>query len=142
MTVLLVAAAVVSTATALARAALTPNSGVILSSVVARAAFADPVDLKLKVEGQGEEVIHVPNAQDTVLQQVVIAPGGYTGWYSHPGPVLVLVKAGTLTFYGGDDPTCTGRTYTAGQAFIDRGQGHVHIGRNEGSENHVLPCQF
>ena len=136
LAVLLVAAAAVSTAMALAGAALaTPNSGVLISSVVARAGFADPVDIKFKIGPGDQEVIHVSNAQDTVMQQVVIAPGGYTGWHSHPGPVVVLVKAGTLTFYAGDDPTCTGRTYTAGQSFIDRGQGHVHIGRNEGSEN-------
>jgi len=136
LAVLLVAAATVSTATALARAALmTANSGVLISSVVARAGFADPVDIKFKIGPGDQEVIHVSNAQDTVMQQVVIAPGGYTGWHTHPGPVLVLVKAGALTLYSSEDPTCTGRTYTAGQAFVDRGQGHVHIGRNEGSEN-------
>jgi quercetin dioxygenase-like cupin family protein len=136
LTVLLVTATAVTAATALAGAALTtPNSGVLVSSVVARAGFADPVDLKFKVQQHGQEVIHVPNAQETVMQQVVIAPGGYTGWHTHPGPVLVLVKAGALTLYSSEDPTCTGRTYTAGQAFVDRGQGHVHIGRNEGSEN-------
>ncbi len=136
LTVLLVAAAAVSTATALAGAALTtPNSGVLVSSVVARAGFADPVDIKFKVGPGDQDVIHVSNAQETVMQQVVIAPGGYTGWHTHPGPVLVLVKAGALTLYSSEDPTCMGRTYTAGQAFVDRGQGHVHIGRNEGSEN-------
>lgn len=136
LAVLLVAVAAVSTATALAGAALmTPNSGVLVSSVVARAGFADPTDLKFKIQGQSQEVIHAPNARETVMQQVVIAPGGYTGWHTHPGPVLVLVKAGALTLYSSEDPTCTGRTYTAGQAFVDSGQGHVHIGRNEGSEN-------
>ena len=135
LVVLLVAAVAVSTATALVGAALTPNSGVLVSSVVARAGFADSTDLKFKIQGRGQEVIQVPNARDTVMQQVIIAPGGYTGWHTHPGPVLVLVKAGALTLYSSEDPTCMGRTYTAGQAFIDRGQGHVHIGRNEGSEN-------
>ncbi len=136
LAVVLAAAAVVSAATALTRATvMTPNFGILVSSVVARAGFADPVDIKFKVGPGDQEVIHVSNAQDTVMQQVVIAPGGYTGWHTHPGPVLVLVKAGALTLYSSEDPTCTGRTYTAGQAFVDRGQGHVHIGRNEGSEN-------
>jgi quercetin dioxygenase-like cupin family protein len=134
LVVLLVAAAVSAALAVVAYA--TPNSGVLINNVVARAGFADLTDIKFKVTtANGQEVAHVPNAQDTVMQQVVIAPGGYTGWHSHPGPVVVLVTKGTLTFYAEDDPTCTGRTYTAGQAFIDRGQGHVHIGRNEGSEN-------
>ena len=49
-----------------------------------------------------------------------------------PRPVVVLVKAGELTLYSSEDPTCTGRTFGPGQAFIDSGQGHVHIARNLG----------
>jgi quercetin dioxygenase-like cupin family protein len=114
----------------------TAPSGIVTAPVVARAAFADPVDIKFKVqEGQRQEVLHVRNAKDTVVQQIVIAPGGATGWHSHPGPVVVLIKSGQMSFYDADDPTCTVRTYSAGQAFIDSGQGHVHIARNEGSEN-------
>ncbi len=67
------------------------------------------------------------------MQQIVIAPGGNTGWHSHPGPVVVLIKSGQMSFYEED---CTLRTYSAGQSFIDKGQGHVHIARNESqSEN-------
>jgi hypothetical protein len=55
-----------------------------------------------------------------------------TGWHSHPGPSLILVVAGTVTNYTGDDPTCTGHSYTVGQGFIDTGKG-VHILRNEGN---------
>jgi hypothetical protein len=55
-----------------------------------------------------------------------------TGWHRHPGPSLVMVIAGTVTNYEGDDPTCTGRSYSAGQGFIDSGT-DAHILRNEGS---------
>ena len=130
-----IVAAVSSVAVA---AVLTPSFGILPlpgSGVVARASFADPTDLKFKIKGQGQEAINVNNAGDTVVQQVIIAPGGYTGWHSHPGPVVVLIKSGQMSFYDGDDPTCTVRTYSAGQAFIDSGQGHVHIARNEGTEN-------
>src|SRR5262245_13894910 len=108
----------------------TPSSGVV-ATIMARSSFVDPVDLKFKLQlGQSQEVIQVRNAQDTVIQQFTMAPGGTTGWHSHPGPVVVLVKAGELTLYSSEDPTCTGRTYSAGQAFVDTGQGHVHIARN------------
>lgn len=117
--------------TAMASVALaTPSSGIVSGTVMARASFVDPVDIKIKVDGGHEEVLHVSNARETVMQQIVIGPGGSTGWHSHPGPVVVLVKAGELTLYSGDDPTCMGRTYSAGQAFIDAGQGHTHVGRN------------
>ncbi len=115
----------------------TRPSGIVTAPVVARASFVDSVDIKFKIQGQKskgggqrQEVIHVRDAQETVMQQIVIAPGGNTGWHSHPGPVVVLVKSGTLAFYDEGDPTCTSRTYTAGQAFVDSGQGHVHIARN------------
>jgi quercetin dioxygenase-like cupin family protein len=132
--------ALVPVAVAVAGVALaTPPSGVLISAVMARAAFADRVDLKFAVKDSqlGTEVIHVNGAQDTVMQQFVLGPNGSTGWHSHPGPVVVLVKSGELTFYSADDPACTARTYAAGQAFVDSGQGHVHIARNESSSQNT-----
>ncbi|HEY3026541.1 MAG TPA: hypothetical protein VGJ55_10360, partial [Pyrinomonadaceae bacterium] len=71
---------------AFAGAALaTPPSGIVSSTVVARAGFVDPVDIKFKVDGGPQEVINVRDAQQTVMQQIVIGPGGSTGWHSHPG---------------------------------------------------------
>lgn len=63
-----------------------------------------------------------------------IAPGGDTGWHSHPGPSMILVVAGTVTNYMGDDPACTPHVYTAGQGFVDPGGKDVHILRNEGTD--------
>jgi quercetin dioxygenase-like cupin family protein len=117
-------------------AVATPPEGIVSAIVFAGpAGFADRTDLRFQIRGLIHERIQVNNAQDTVIQQVIIAPAGHTGWHSHPGPVVVLIKSGTLSFYDGEDPTCTVRTYSAGEAFVDRGQGHVHIARNEGSEN-------
>jgi quercetin dioxygenase-like cupin family protein len=118
------------TTCALGTAQATPPAGVIGAPVVARGVFADATDVKFKVTGRGQEVIHVDNSRDTLVQQIVIGPGGNFGWHSHPGPVVVVVKSGELTFYEGDDPSCTPRTYVAGQVFVDRGQGHVHFARN------------
>lgn len=121
-------AAVISALIGVARA--TPASGIVSATIVARASFVDPVDIKFKVRGQGQEVIHVPESQDTVMQQIIVGPGGNTGWHSHPGPALVLVTAGVLSLYSSDDPTCTPHHYVAGEAFVDHGQGHVHMARN------------
>ena len=110
----------------------TPGSGSV-GTVLARAAFSNTVDIKLKVSehsGASTEVIHVPQAADTVVQQIVFAPGATSGWHSHPGPAIVLIKRGELTLYDGDNPSCVGVPYAAGQAFVDKGQGHVHLARN------------
>ena len=106
----------------------TPGSGVV-GTVMARAGFAETVDIKLKLRDESE-VIHVPQAGDTVIQKIVVAPGGHTGWHSHHGPAIAVVQNGELTVYSSDDPTCTGRPYGAGQGFVDSGQGHVHVARN------------
>ena len=118
-------------------AVATPSEGIVSAIVFAGpAVFADRTDLRFRINrGPGQEVISANKSEDTLIQQVIIAPAGHTGWHTHPGPVVVLVKSGTLSFYDSEDPTCTVRTYSAGEAFVDSGQGHVHIARNEGSEN-------
>ena len=70
-------------------------------------------------------------ASDMWVQSNVIAPGGTSGWYSHPGHSLIIVTAGTITAYEGDDPACTPHQYMSGNGFVDEGGDHVHILRNE-----------
>ena len=60
-----------------------------------------------------------------------IAPGGHTGWHSHPGPSIISVKSGTATEYHGDDPF-TPIVHLAGSAFVDDGEG-AHIIVNQGT---------
>jgi len=134
------AAGVTAIVTALTGVALaTPGSDVV-GTILARSGFADQVDIMFRLAGQGpgREVLQVRDAQDTVIQQIVFNPGGQTGWHSHPGPALVLVTEGELTLYSSEDQTCSGRTYSAGQAFIDPGQGHVHIGRASQTQTTTL----
>ena len=103
-------------------------------TILARGPFVDPVDLKVKAVVGGElDVVQVHNAQDTIVQQVIVQPGGFTGWHSHPGPAVVVVAEGEFTYYDGDDPTCTGYPYGPNETFVDLGQGHVHSARNEGA---------
>ncbi len=64
------------------------------------------------------------------MQSITFAPGSYSGWHRHPGPVFIQVVSGTMTFYEGDDPTCTPIVRSAGQGFLDVGD-HPHIARNE-----------
>ena len=70
---------------------------------------------------------------DLYVQNNVWAPGGSTGWHTHPGHSLIIVTAGTVTAYEGDDPDCKPHVYTEGAGFVDPGGDHVHIIRNEGT---------
>jgi quercetin dioxygenase-like cupin family protein len=127
----LTSAAVIGTVALIAGVAVaTPGSGAT-ATVVARAAFADHVDLKLSIQDghQGRDTIHVRNAADTVMQQIQFGAGAVSGWHSHPGPAVILIKSGQLTFYSEDDRECRGRTFSAGQAFIEP-PGLVHFAHN------------
>jgi quercetin dioxygenase-like cupin family protein len=84
---------------------------------------AKPNQVKLKTKGES----------DVYVVENTVKPGGSSGWHTHPGPSLITVKAGTATFYDGDDPTCSPHSYPAGSGVIDPGDGHVHILRNEGN---------
>ena len=72
-------------------------------------------------------------SSDVYVQSNVWQPGGTTGWHTHPGHSLIVVTAGTVTAYEGDDSNCTPSVYTEGMGFVDPGGNHVHILRNEGT---------
>jgi hypothetical protein len=70
---------------------------------------------------------------DLYVQSNTWAPGGSTGWHSHPGHSLIIVTAGTVTNYESDVPDCKPAVYTQGMGFVDEGGDHVHLIRNEGT---------
>jgi len=78
---------------------------------------------------------------DIVVVKNVVTPGGHSGWHFHPGPVLVTVASGTITFYMGDDPTCSPRVHPAGTTFFENG-GMVGIARNEGTVEATVVATF
>jgi hypothetical protein len=101
-------------------------------------------DIGIKTNVDGHKVtIGAKGATDLCLVSNILVPGAHSAWHAHPGGSLVTVKSGTVTAYSGSDPTCTGRVYTAGQGFLDSGDGHVHVIRNEGTVNvEVIAVQF
>jgi quercetin dioxygenase-like cupin family protein len=103
----------------------TPGSGVTLQ-LLASGNLPQPVQVKVKAGS--ENTIDVFQIQ---TYKITIAPGGYTGWHQHGGPHLIVVASGTLTYYRGDDPTCTGVNYPAGSSILDPGF-TTHFVRNEG----------
>ena len=76
-------------------------------------------------------VINTRGVSDVYIVHNKIAPGGRTGWHSHPGPAFVMVKRGTLTLYYADNPD-VGIEYPAGTGWVEE-PGRVHIARNTGA---------
>src|SRR5688572_12229707 len=85
----------------------TPGVGIIRAPVHARGSHP----AKLNVHSHAGVRIRTRSPVDFVTQEIVIAPGGSTGWHSHPGPVLVTVKSGELKLVYADDKSCNGTTY-------------------------------
>ncbi|ALO07599.1 hypothetical protein AQF52_2003 [Streptomyces venezuelae] len=85
----------------------------------------------------GELRIKPPEGDtDVVVRTITIAPGGSTGWHHHPGQVIAVVQAGTLTRTFDDSSV---EVTSAGGAFVEAsGREHAHVGRNLGSEPVVL----
>ncbi len=105
----------------------TPGVGIISAPVHARGTIGE----RQVVNSKSGIHLKTKGSVDLATQQVVIGGGGSTGWHSHPGPVLVTVKSGSLRLIYADDTTCEGTVYGAGDSFIDRGDEVTHIARNE-----------
>ena len=67
-----------------------------------------------------------PNGTDVLIQHVRLGPNVPTGWHTHPGPAIVDVVKGSITYEQAQANRCVDATYTAGEGFVDRGFGHVH----------------
>jgi len=120
----------------------TPAPG-FAGKTLAMATFGEIDSHVHTVPASWQEMIKTKGLSDLYVQQNTWNPSPppagcgctpSTGWHTHPGPSLVIVTQGTVTAYDGDDPSCTPHVYTAGtanNAFVDPGDGHVHIIRDE-----------
>lgn len=99
------------------------------STLLGRAAFPQ-FHVKRKSDDGWQMEINAKDSLDVAVQSISFEAGAQSGWHSHPGPVLIQVVSGTMTFYESDDPTCTPIVRTAGQGYLDVGD-HAHIARNE-----------
>jgi quercetin dioxygenase-like cupin family protein len=107
----------------------TSGSGITTTNI----SVGDFAEIDADVRGYGYKLsVKAKGASDVYVVSNVFAPGGHSGWHTHPGPSLITVKSGTISAYSGDDPSCTAEIYPAGTGFVDPGDGHVHILRNEG----------
>lgn len=112
----------------------TPSAGVT-SKTIATGSL-DPINILVK-NGDWLTQLRTKGESSLTVVENDVAPGGTFGWHSHPGPSLIIVKSGTLTFYRADDTTCTPEVHSAGEAFVDEGT-DVHVGINLGTTTAVV----
>ena len=101
-------------------AGATPPSGKLTRNELAVGRMKDA----FKLQTSGPSDFHI--------QQVILEPGADSGWHTHPGIALDIVKSGTVTAYV-DDGECKPVKVEAGQAFLFPAA-VTHLARNEGDE--------
>lgn len=106
-----------------------------------RGTFLDDVSMKLKIKqpGRGTRVVNVKDPSRVVVARITVQPGAYFPLHRHPGPVVVNVVQGELTYV--DPHGCVEHVYPAGTAFADSG-GDVHTAYGSSSGVTTLMATF
>lgn len=111
------------------------NAGFVTETPVPEAAF-ESIHVRALTDEEGEDPkvrITATEPTDIYVAHNTVAPGGNSGWHTHPGPSVVIIKTGTATVYDSNGRSCPATTYPAGTGFIDEGGGHVHLVQNAGT---------
>ena len=104
---------------------------------LARGALNAPANVNVNVNG-GSVRIKTQGRLDALVLEITLAPGGTGGWHSHAGPLISIVKHGTLTMLDGQ---CTRHEILAGHAMISPG-GSTEKDENNGTTPVVFDVTF
>jgi quercetin dioxygenase-like cupin family protein len=106
-----------------------------------RAAFTDQtaMQFRLEIDGKSTDVIKTSDPSNIVTTKITVQPGAQFPWHTHPGPVLVTVIAGEMTYVLSSD--CVGHRHPAGTAFVDQGH-EVHTAYNSSKAEAVILATF
>jgi quercetin dioxygenase-like cupin family protein len=118
--------------------ATTPSG---FTAETARGPLVDrPLDVNWHFGPENKMKLQTQGAVEIAAQRVVIQPGGTLGWHSHPGPTLVTIFSGTMSFYHAEH--CTMEIeYGPGQSFSNLPD-EIHMARNEGSVPLVIYASY
>lgn len=134
LTVAALGLSVAGAATVLPASAQDPAPAPItLQPLGPRTSFPDDVSIQLKVkpEGSRTSVVKLRDASHLAVVRIVVQPGARFPGHTHPGPVIVSVAEGELTYVVA--ATCEERVYPAGTAFVDTGTDvHTAYGSSSG----------
>jgi quercetin dioxygenase-like cupin family protein len=73
--------------------------------------------LKIKRHGTKPVVVSMEDPSEVVAQQITLAPGGHTGWHTHPGPAVLVVKSGAMTLTMADR-ACSTHNYSTDEGSL------------------------
>lgn len=123
-------------------AAEDPPPPIAVEPLTPRSDFTDEVSgqIKVKLDGRATTVLNMSDPSRVVTAKITVQPGAQFPWHTHPGPVIVNVAAGELTYVNAGD--CIERPYPAGTLFVDPGRGNVHTAFNATDEVTTVYATF
>jgi quercetin dioxygenase-like cupin family protein len=138
----ILAAVTVGAATAGSTAAQDPPPPIVVKPLTPRNVVTDKVTVKYTIKLDGHRRQMVVKSEDPsriVVAEITVQPGAKFPWHYHPGPVVVNVAQGELTYVMAHD--CTHRPYAAGTSFVDPGN-MIHSAYGSSDEVTVLIATF
>ncbi len=96
-------------------------------------AFFEKIRVVSNVIGSDDDTfvkLSVKEPADVYVNHITADPLANSGWHTHPGPSVVVVKRGTATVDEVENGNCVEHSYPAGTGFVDQGGVHVHLVRN------------
>jgi quercetin dioxygenase-like cupin family protein len=102
----------------------TDPSGVVSNVLLAQGRTISSLKERIKVGAEWAVSLEDNGQSEMYFQDLVIGPGGYTGWHSHPGLLLITMKDGSIDFYNKD---CMKTTYGPGQSFSEGADPHAVV---------------
>jgi len=118
----------------------TPVVGLLVGTILSTGTINDEIKVHVRVllppavagttqgDGDGDQdenewraELYTSGPSDFIVQDVVYAPGGHTGWHSHPGILLSSVISGSIEWY---DSRCRKHVYNAGDSLTESTQTH------------------
>jgi quercetin dioxygenase-like cupin family protein len=123
----------------------TPPLGFIVNQTLASGVAAAGISQHTQIINKGPDgtvtpwqlQLQVQGATDYYSHHIVLAPGGYSGWHSHPGVLIAAVKSGQIDFY---NATCEKQTIGQGQVYTE--DDNVHAIANTGTVDADLYITF
>ena len=109
------------------------------AALTPRSTFTDDVSLRLVVKDEhGSTKVRLMDLSRTAVVKITVPPGLSFPQHTHPGPVIVNVAEGQLTYVDAD---CEQHVYPKGTAFVDTGT-DVHSAFGSPTETTVLFATF
>jgi quercetin dioxygenase-like cupin family protein len=122
----------------------TPPLGFILNQILAKGVITSNINENVQITRDQDGTVNpwgaevqAHGATDFYMQHLVLAPGGYSGWHSHPGILIGTVTSGSIDFY---DQNCIKKTVNAGDVYFETGTAHGIA--NSGSVNADLSISY